>query len=108
MVYLRPEDTLGARECRECGEGHMCLHNVLCIAMGAAARYCPPGYASVEDKFGNVRDGAWRQEGGGGAAMPELQGAKECRRSLSIFFFFFFKEGQVAWQWNLPGLRGVH
>ncbi|KAH9362001.1 hypothetical protein HPB48_014940 [Haemaphysalis longicornis] len=52
------------------------LHNFLCISKGAAAHNCPPGYADVEDTFGNVREGAWRAERGGGAAMFELQGAK--------------------------------
>ncbi|KAH9365093.1 hypothetical protein HPB48_021084 [Haemaphysalis longicornis] len=89
------------------------LHNFLCISTGAAAHYCPPGYADVEDTFGNVREGAWRAEGGGGAAMFQLQGTKARKSAQSAvrvraeFVNFFSNEGQVSWQWNLPGVHVV-
>ncbi|XP_049519828.1 uncharacterized protein LOC125944072 [Dermacentor silvarum] len=85
------------------------LHNFLPMPTSAAATYCPPGYADCHDVFGSVRNGTWRQ-GTASAAAFGLQGAK-ARNSTNVansvrkvFMSYFKNEGQVSWQWDLPGV----
>ncbi|KAL3225456.1 hypothetical protein MRX96_025793 [Rhipicephalus microplus] len=54
------------------------LHNFL--SSNPASTYCPPGYADFQDTFGNV-SGVWQE-----------------------FVKYFSEEGQVPWQWKLPGV----
>ncbi|KAH8009114.1 hypothetical protein HPB51_010312 [Rhipicephalus microplus] len=82
------------------------LHNFL--SSNAAATYCPPGYADFQDTFGNVSGGAWRQGPGSttvfGLEKPKARNcAKVASAVLQEFVKYFSEEGQVPWQWKLPG-----
>ncbi|XP_070392388.1 uncharacterized protein [Dermacentor albipictus] len=88
------------------------LHNFLSMTSRASATYCPPGYADCQDMFGCVRDGTWRQ-GVASAAVFGLQGAtaRNCTNAANSvrkqFIEYFKDEGQVSWQWDLPGVTSL-
>lgn len=68
-------------------------------------RYIPPRYVDVEDRFGHMQRGQWREEVGfegmrnlvPNAARNSIQVAKNTRNS---FANYFITEGKVDWQWN--------
>lgn len=83
------------------------LHNFL--SSNAASTYCPPGYADFQDTFGNVSGGAWRQVPGSTTVFGlEKPKARNCSKVASAvrqeFVKYFSEEGQVPWQWKLPGV----
>ncbi|KAL3248700.1 hypothetical protein MRX96_017786 [Rhipicephalus microplus] len=83
------------------------LHNFL--SSNAASTYCPPGYADFQDTFGNVSGGAWRQVPGSTTVFGlEKPKARSCSKVASAvrqeFVKYFSEEGQVPWQWKLPGV----
>ncbi|KAL3229429.1 hypothetical protein MRX96_023612 [Rhipicephalus microplus] len=83
------------------------LHNIL--SSNAASTYCPPGYAKFQDTFGNVSGGAWRQGPGSTTVFVlEKSKARNCSKVASAvrqeFVKYFNEEGQVPWQWKLPGV----
>ncbi|KAL1479689.1 hypothetical protein MTO96_051651 [Rhipicephalus appendiculatus] len=83
------------------------LHNFL--SSNAASTYCPPGYADFQDTFGTVSGGAWRQ-GPESATVFGLEKpkARNCAKVANAvrqqFVKYFSDEGQVPWQWKLPGV----
>ncbi|XP_037567439.2 uncharacterized protein LOC119463717 [Dermacentor silvarum] len=83
------------------------LHNFL--SSNAASTYCPPGYADFQDMFGTVSSGTWRQ-GPESTAVFGLEKSKahNCTRVANAvrqeFLKYFNDEGQVPWQWKLPGV----
>ncbi|KAH7937302.1 hypothetical protein HPB49_010473 [Dermacentor silvarum] len=85
------------------------LPNFLSMTTNAAATYRPPGYADCHDVFGSVRNGTWPQ-GTASAAVFGLQGAKVHNSTnvansvRKVFMNYFKNEGQVAGQWDLPGV----
>ncbi|KAL3189289.1 hypothetical protein MRX96_002955 [Rhipicephalus microplus] len=87
------------------------LHNFL--SSNASSTYCPPGYADFQDTFGNVSGGAWRQ-GPGSTTVFKLEKPKtrNCSKVASAvrqeFVRYFSEEGQVPWQWKLPGVAPHH
>ncbi|KAL3196047.1 hypothetical protein MRX96_045384 [Rhipicephalus microplus] len=83
------------------------LHNFL--SSNAASTYCPPGYADFQDTFGNVSGGAWRQGPGSTTVFGlEKPKARNCSKVANAvrqeFVKYFNEEGQVPWQWKLPGV----
>ncbi|KAL3243016.1 hypothetical protein MRX96_020693 [Rhipicephalus microplus] len=83
------------------------LHNFL--SSNAASTYCPPGYADFQDTFGDVSGGAWRQRPRSTAVFGlEKPKARNCSKVASAvrqeFVKYFNEEGQVPWQWKLPGV----
>ncbi|KAL3186686.1 hypothetical protein MRX96_026844 [Rhipicephalus microplus] len=83
------------------------LHNFL--SSNAASTYCLPGYADFQDTFGNVSGGAWRQGPGSTTVFGlEKPKARNCSKVASAvqqeFVKYFNEEGQVPWQWKLPGV----
>ncbi|KAH7966031.1 hypothetical protein HPB49_013191 [Dermacentor silvarum] len=83
------------------------LHNFL--SSNAASTYCPPGCADFQDMFGTVSSGTWRQ-GPESNAVFGLEKAKahDCTKVVNAvrqqFLKYFNDEGQVPWQWKLPGV----
>ncbi|KAL3253145.1 hypothetical protein MRX96_054657 [Rhipicephalus microplus] len=87
------------------------LHNF--FSSNAASTYCPPGYADFQDTFGNVSGGAWRQGPGSTTVFGlEKPKARNCYKVTSAvrqeFVKYFSEEGQVPWQWKLPGVAPHH
>ncbi|KAL1443849.1 hypothetical protein MTO96_045796 [Rhipicephalus appendiculatus] len=83
------------------------LHNFL--SSNAASTYCPPGYADFQDTFGTVSGGAWRQ-GPESATVFGLEKtkARNCAKVANAvrqqFVKNFSDEGQLPWQWKVPGV----
>ncbi|KAL1485605.1 hypothetical protein MTO96_031822 [Rhipicephalus appendiculatus] len=79
------------------------------LSSNAASTYCPSGYADFQDTFGTVSGGAWRQ-GPENATMFGLEKpkARNCAKVANAvrqqFIKYFSDEGQVPWQWKLPGV----
>ncbi|XP_071571334.1 uncharacterized protein [Temnothorax nylanderi] len=91
------------------------LHNWLRDAelnvLPGQRRYVPVGFIDVEDRYGNVQAGQWRN----GEPLGALQGfapnvsrnsANDAKIIRNIYTDYFMKEGHVLWQWNkLPDFQ---
>ncbi|KAH8035822.1 hypothetical protein HPB51_008893 [Rhipicephalus microplus] len=83
------------------------LHKFL--SSNAASTYCPTGFADFQDTFGNVSGGAWRPGPGSTTVFGlEKPKARNCFKVANAvrqeFVKYFNEEGQVPWQWKLPGV----
>ncbi|XP_070390950.1 uncharacterized protein [Dermacentor albipictus] len=83
------------------------LHNFLCAA--SEATYCPPGYADVEDDYGNIVPAQWRTEIQRRdlldlEATPSRNYSASAAATRNMFAQYFMNEGAVTWQWAHTGL----
>ncbi|CAL1671900.1 unnamed protein product [Lasius platythorax] len=91
------------------------LHNWLRDAdlnvLPGQRRYVPVGFIDVEDRYGNVETGQWRNEEPSGALRdfaPNASriSANDAKIIRNIYTDYFMKEGHVLWQWNkLPDFQ---
>jgi len=91
------------------------LHNWLRDAelnvLPGQRRYVPIGFIDVEDRYGNVEAGQWRNEEPPGALRefaPNISrnSANDAKRIREMYADYFMKEGHVPWQWNkLPDFQ---
>lgn len=78
------------------------LHNFLCEA--SEATYSPPGYADMEDDYGNIVPAQWRNETQRSQlldleATPSRNYSAGAAETRKMFAQYFMNEGAVTWQW---------
>lgn len=90
------------------------LHNWLRDAdlnvLPAQRRYIPVGFIDVEDRYGNVETGQWRNEESsalrGFAPNASRNSANDAKMIRQMYTDYFMKEGYVPWQWSkLPDFQ---
>lgn len=83
------------------------MHNYLRSRKAARQLYCPSENVDVEDILtGHIRRGAWREQASQCGAILELPKkgsncSREARNVRDTFRHYFYREGQVSWQWRL-------
>ncbi|KAK8763792.1 hypothetical protein V5799_033604 [Amblyomma americanum] len=88
------------------------LHNYLRRRRGTRQLYTPPESLDVEDILtGDIRRGTWRHSDCQAGAVQPLKKrgsncSQEARRIREDFKDYFYKEGQLSWQWRLVSYPG--
>ncbi|XP_070389473.1 uncharacterized protein [Dermacentor albipictus] len=79
------------------------------LSRASEATYCPPGYAAVEDDYGNIVPAQWRTEIQRRdlldlEATPSRNYSASAAATRNMFAQYFMNEGAVTWQWAHTGL----
>ncbi|XP_025997085.1 protein ALP1-like isoform X2 [Solenopsis invicta] len=96
---------------KSCVVLHNWLRNAELNVLPAQRRYVPVGFVDVEDRYGNVEPGQWRNEEPSGAlrgfaSNTSRNCTNDAKRIREMYTDYFMKEGQVPWQWNkLPNYQ---
>lgn len=90
---------------------HNWLRNADLNVLAGQRRYVPVGFIDVEDRYGNVVTGEWRNENSPGALLDfapntSRNSTNDAKTIRKMYTDYFMKEGHVPWQWNkLPDFQ---
>ncbi|XP_018357375.1 PREDICTED: uncharacterized protein LOC108757457 [Trachymyrmex cornetzi] len=84
---------------------HNWLRNAELNILPGQRRYIPVGFVDLEDRYGNVEAGQWRNEEPPGAlrcfaSNVSRNSENDAKVIRQMYTDYFMKEGEVPWQWN--------